>query len=108
MKKIVYILLLFLSLLSVQAMAQVRISGKITDEKDNQPLSGVTIKVKGTSTGTVSDLNGNYSISVQNADAVLVFSYTGYTSQESKAGPGAVLNIQLSSKSSALNEVVVI
>jgi TonB-linked SusC/RagA family outer membrane protein len=108
MKKIVYILLLFLSVLSVQAMAQVRISGKITDEKDNQPLSGVTIKVKGTSTGTVSDLNGNYSISVQNADAVLVFSYTGYTSQESKAGSGAVLNIQLSSKSSALNEVVVI
>jgi TonB-linked SusC/RagA family outer membrane protein len=108
MKKIVYILVLFLSVLSVQVMAQVRISGKITDEKDNQPLSGVTIKVKGTSTGTVSDLNGNFSISVQNADAVLVFSYTGYNSQETKAGPGTVLNIQLSSTPNALNEVVVI
>lgn len=108
MKKIVYILLLFSSVLSVQVMAQVRISGKITDEKDNQPLSGVTIKVKGTSTGTVSDLNGNFSISVQNADAVLVFSYTGYNSQETKARPGTVLNIQLSSTPNALNEVVVI
>ncbi|MEM6397870.1 MAG: SusC/RagA family TonB-linked outer membrane protein [Bacteroidota bacterium] len=57
------------------------ISGTVTDES-GQPLIGASILVKSTSTGTVTDLDGKYSVSVPNGAEVLVFSYTGYTTQE--------------------------
>lgn len=106
MKKFIYLLLL--SLLSVQVMAQVRVSGKVTDAKDNRAIPGVTVRIRGASGGTVTDPQGNYSISVPGSNAVLVFSYTGYVTQEHPAGTGTALNIQLSTSSNALSEVVVI
>lgn len=106
MKKIIYLLLF--SVLSLQVMAQVRISGKVTDAKDNRAIPGVTVRIKGAAGGTMSDANGNFSLSVPGPDAILVFSYTGYVTRELQAAAGGTMNVQLSTKSNELSEVVVI
>lgn len=100
--------LIFLSLFSMHLRAQQKTGGKVTDARDNSPLPGVGIQIKGTSIGTVSDANGNFSIQLQNASDILVFSYTGFTTKEVTAGNQSVLAVKLSEKTSALNEVVVI
>jgi TonB-linked SusC/RagA family outer membrane protein len=106
MKRFIYLLLF--SMLYLEAVAQVRISGKVTDAKDNKPIPGVTVRVRGASTATTTDPNGNFSISVSGSQAILVFSYTGYVTQERPAGTGAAVNVELSTQSNALSEVVVI
>src|SRR5688500_9548396 len=58
------------------------VTGKITSKDDNTPLPGVNIVVKGTASGTTTDANGNYSLTVPNENAVLVFSFIGYEQQE--------------------------
>ncbi|WP_431198844.1 SusC/RagA family TonB-linked outer membrane protein [Mucilaginibacter sp. P19] len=105
-KNLIYSILL--TLLSLHTMAQVKISGKVTDAKDNSALPGVSIKIKGTQGGTQTDLNGNYTIQVTSVKPVLIFSYTGYASQEISTVGKTVVNVQLAGTSSALNEVVVI
>jgi TonB-linked SusC/RagA family outer membrane protein len=105
-KKLIYSILF--SLLSLQVMAQLKISGKVTSSADNLPLPAVSIKIKGTTAGTLTDANGNYTISVPNDNSVLVFSYTGFATQEASTAGKTTLNIQLKESSSALNEVVVI
>src|SRR3954469_15744770 len=62
-----------------------KVSGKVTDEK-NSPLSNVSIVVKGTSKGVTSDLNGIFSITVPDNNAVLVISYVGYQTKEVPVG----------------------
>jgi len=93
---------------TVNAMAQISINGKVTNEKDKSPLHGVSISVKGTSTGTTTDSNGVYTIQVPNANSILVFSSTGFGSREIRAGNQTTLNITLQEQSNALSEVVVI
>ena len=90
------ILLLFsLSLLfTVQLGAQHLVSGTVTDDA-NQPLVGVNIVEKGTSNGTVTDLDGNYSLSVASGEAILIFSYTGYSSTEISVNGVNNLNVEL-------------
>jgi len=105
-KKFIYSILL--TLLSLQAMAQLKISGKVTSAQDNSPLPAVSIRIKGTSTGTVTDANGNYSITASNANAVLVFTYTGFAAQEVSVAGKTSINVQLKETASNLNEVVVI
>lgn len=86
---------------------QVQVSGKVTDES-NQLLPGVNIIVKGTTNGTTSDSEGNYSISVRDQDAVLVFSFIGYASQEITVGNQSQLNVVLLPDIKSLQEVVVV
>ena len=89
---------------SVSMYAQsVKISGTVTDEMG--PVMGASVMVKGTKTGTVTDINGRYTI---NADknAVLVFSYVG-TNPVEKTVTGSVLDAYLSSNVQSINEVVV-
>ncbi len=107
MKKIFLYLIVF-TLLSVNIMAQVKVNGTVTNAKDATPVPNVSVTVKGTTTGTITDANGNYSIQAPNNDAILVFSYTGFASQEVKAGSKSPLNISLIEQSGALSEVVVI
>ncbi|WP_419701022.1 SusC/RagA family TonB-linked outer membrane protein [Mucilaginibacter sp. NFX135] len=107
MKKHIIYSILFV-LLSLQAMAQVKISGKVSSAQDNSALPAVSIKIKGTSTGTVSDGNGNYSITIPNANAALIFSYTGFATQEVSVAGRTTVNVQLKEVASNLNEVVVI
>lgn len=84
----------------------VQVGGRVTDE-NGMGFPGVNILVKGTSGGTVTDAQGNYSINVENEDAVLVFSFVGYTNQEVVVGNRTVIDIQLEVDESNLEEVVV-
>ncbi|MTK53279.1 TonB-dependent receptor [Paludibacter sp.] len=84
-----------------------RVSGKITDEKGNL-LPGVTVMVKGTSAGTISDVNGHYELSKVPAGAVLEFSFVGMTNQSVKVGSQSILNVSLKEMDTKLNEIVVV
>lgn len=72
--------LLALLLIGVQAFAQSAVSGKVTDES-GEPCVGTNVLIKGTTTGTMTDLDGNYSLTDVRKGAILVFSSIGYTSQ---------------------------
>lgn len=85
---------------------QFKVTGKIIDAEDNSSLPGVTILEKGTTNGTVTDLDGNYSISVTE-NATIVFSYVGYEPQEVIANTNTI-NISLAVSSKMLEEVLVI
>lgn len=84
-------------------MAQV--SGKITDAT-GEPLPGVSVILKGSGTGAVSDINGKYS--VQAKEGVLLFSYTGFTSQEVTINGQSTIDVTLAEESKYLNDVVVV
>ncbi len=100
-------LLLFFSLLlmTLELSAQRSVSGTVTDPQ-GAPMIGANIQVKGTSVGTVSDFNGNYSVSVPEGYDMLVISYTGYTTQEITVGSSGTVNITLS-EGLLLSEAVV-
>ena len=83
------------------------VSGKIVSADDGDPMIGVAIAVKGTNLGTVSDLDGNYSIVMPQNSRQLTFSYIGYLSQTHTVDPGSTLNIRLKADQAALQEVVV-
>ncbi|WP_251741769.1 SusC/RagA family TonB-linked outer membrane protein [Gramella sp. AN32] len=88
---------------------EITISGTITSADDDMPLPGVNIVVKGSSSvGTTTDFDGNYSIEVPSSDAVLVFSYTGFTTQEVPVAGNTVINVALQTNLSTLDEVVVV
>jgi TonB-dependent starch-binding outer membrane protein SusC len=93
-------------LLALNAFSQLSKSGKVTNDLDGSPLQGVSVEIKGTSTGTTTDADGNFTIQVPDNNAVLVFSYAGFTTQELKVT--SPLNIKLSNAQSVMNEVVVI
>jgi hypothetical protein len=85
---------------------QAKVQGTVTDEQ-NLPLPGVTVKVKGTTIAVVTDSNGIYTIDAPD-DAILVFSYIGYTPKEVTISGRNAVNVQLQPESNSLNEVVVI
>jgi TonB-linked SusC/RagA family outer membrane protein len=84
-----------------------KISGKVRDEK-NEPLPGVNIQLKGTTTGASTDANGSYTINVPSQNTSLIFSFIGYKSQEVVAGNSSVIDVTLAADISVLNEVVVV
>ncbi len=96
-------MLLFTMALTAQAVVR----GVVTSSEDGEPLIGVTVFVKGTTTGTATDLDGSYEIQVDPATGVLVFSYTGFRSQEVSIGGRTTLDIQLEVASEVLSEVIV-
>ncbi len=85
-----------------------RISGIVTSSEDGLPLPGVSILVKGTTTGTVTDAEGKYAISVPDNGGTLVFSYVGYITQEIAIGNNNTVNIVLVSDVKALEQIVVV
>ncbi|WP_233553630.1 SusC/RagA family TonB-linked outer membrane protein [Algoriphagus lacus] len=91
------------------ASAQTReVSGVVISGEDNFPLPGVSILVKGTTTGTVTDVDGKFRINVASDQSVLVFSFIGFSSQEVVVGAQSTLNITLSPDTKALEEIVVV
>jgi len=90
---------------SITVAAKGVITGQVTDAKGD-PLAGVSILIKGTQVGTNTDATGNYSINIQD-NVTLVFSFTGYISQEITPGNKTIINIKLAESNTALNEVVV-
>lgn len=99
--------LLALLLIGVQAFAQSAVSGKVTDEA-GEPCVGANVLIKGTTTGTMTDLDGNYSLTDVRKGAILIFSSIGYTSQEVRLGSSSVVNVVLKSDADFLNEVVIV
>src|SRR5690606_28529123 len=83
------------------------IQGVVTDN-NGAPLSGVNVRVKGTTTGTVSDATGNYLIKVTNKDAILVFSFLGFVVQEVKVAENEIIDVSLQEDVKALSQVVVV
>ena len=84
------------------------VSGKIVSAEDGSPIIGASITVKGTHLGTVSDIDGNYSIVLPQGNNKLMFSYIGYQSQTMTATPGSTLNVRMSEDLEKLNEVAVV
>ncbi|GAB2556113.1 TonB-dependent receptor [Spirosoma areae] len=88
-------------------MAQSRVTGKVIDQQ-GQGLPGVSIVVKGTTTGTVSSAQGDYTLNVPSKTATLVFSYIGFSSQEVAISNREQINITLAGDDKMLNEVIVV
>lgn len=105
MKKFIFFTTLYVMLVS-SALAQRTITGSVSSE--GEPLIGATVQLKGTSIGTVTDLDGNYSITVPSDAQTLVFSYTGYGTREIELGVSNVVDVELSVGVSQLSEVVVV
>ncbi len=105
MKKI-YFMMLFVSLSVTTFAQQLSITGKVTAADDGSSLPGVSVTSLGTSKGTTTDSNGNYTISV-NQGTTLVFSFVGMVNQNVIIGSKSVINIVLVSDASQLDEVVV-
>ncbi len=92
---------------SKERMQQIRITGTVTDLNGNI-MPGVNIMVEGTTIGSISDINGKYSIDVQNENNVLVFSFIGFVQQKVTVGNKTVINVIMTEELSALDEVVVV
>ncbi|WP_297705833.1 SusC/RagA family TonB-linked outer membrane protein [uncultured Eudoraea sp.] len=89
------------------AFSQATVRGNIQDELNGTPLIGVDIVIKGTSTGTTSDFDGNYEISVNNFPATLVFSSLGFETREIRITDATTLNVTLAESATGLDEVVI-
>lgn len=96
-----------LLLCCLQGWAQTTVTGKVTSSDDGTALPGVSILEKGTTNGTVTDANGNFSISAA-SNATLVFSFVGFTSQEVPVNGKSSVDIVLQADITALDEVVII
>lgn len=83
------------------------VRGKITDAMDGTPLPGTTVLEKGTNNGTVTDLNGNYSLTVSD-HSTLIFTFIGFRTQEVVVGAQTTVDLALEMESSELDEIVVI
>lgn len=103
-KKNVFLFFLMAPLL---LLAQDVVKGKVTDSSLGDPLPGVNVVIKGTTTGTTTDFDGNYELSVDNFPSILVFSSLGYASKEMQVSGPSTLNVALDESATGLEEVVV-
>ncbi|WP_207532752.1 SusC/RagA family TonB-linked outer membrane protein [Desertivirga arenae] len=104
-----YLVLILSLLVTVQGFSQTAndvVSGRVTDSQGG-PLPGVTIKLKGSTTGTSSDTKGNYKVKINSPSDVLVFSFLGFNTIERPVGTAKTLNVQMRESSTRLEDVVV-
>ncbi len=87
---------------------EITVSGKVTSPDDPAGIPGVNVLIKGTTLGTVTDVNGEYRIDVPNREAIIVFSSIGYETQEIVVGENSRINVNLAMSTTALEEVVVV
>lgn len=101
------VMILF-NLVWVNAFAQSRqVSGTVTDTEGAE-LPGVNVFIKGTTSGTITDVNGEYSINLSQENPVLVFSYVGYVQEEVEVGSRSTINVALTPDITQLSEIVVV
>lgn len=103
----VCLLLLFFVAGTAGAYAQRTVTGTVIDA-DQQPVTGANVIVKGTTTGTITDIQGKFTISVPSTGEALIFSFIGFISQEVPLGTSSVVNVTLETESKFLSEVVVV
>ncbi len=102
-------LFLFLFFISGNIMAQkISVTGKVTDASSGSPLLGVSIGITGTTLGTISDVDGKFTIQVPSKDAILVFSSVGYKPQQIVVGENSQLNVSLVLEMTQLEQIVVV
>ena len=102
------LLTIFMLGLIASVSAQDRaVTGTVTAVDDGTTLPGVNVLVQGTTLGTITDVEGNYRITVPSDDAVLVYSFVGYESQNTVVGSRSEVNVQLESDVAQLEDVVV-
>lgn len=110
MKRITFLILLALSVLSLPLSAQPshKVTGRVTDAKTDEAIVGVTVVVKGTTRGTLTNFDGEFVIDVPVANEILQFSFIGYESHEEAIDNRSTINIQLKETSKQLEDVVVV
>jgi TonB-linked SusC/RagA family outer membrane protein len=92
---------------SVDVLQQLTVTGTVTDENQN-PMPGVNILIEGTTMGVISDMNGKYSINLQDGNSILVFSFIGYDPQKVPVAGKKIIDVSLVASLSTLDEVVVV
>jgi TonB-linked SusC/RagA family outer membrane protein len=97
-----------ISVISESSLLQQMVRGRVIDALTRESLPGVNILVKGTTTGTTTNVEGDYSLQVPGPDAVLVFTFVGYLPQQVTVGNQGVINVNLSQDVVELEDVVVI
>src|SRR5690606_16673924 len=104
-----YVYTILLSFIYYYSIGQIQISGRVTaSDNDNEGLVGVNILEKGSTTnGTVTDVDGRYTLSVSSASPVLIFSYIGFETEEITVGNQQTINLSLTPSLQALSEIVV-
>ena len=108
LKKLRFILLFLVISSTVQVSGQqVNVGGTVVDKEDQLPLPGVSVIIKGTTTGTVTDADGKYSLVAPSSQSVIVFTFVGYGTQEVTVGSQNLINIAMSQDLRQLSEVVV-
>ncbi|TDU43082.1 TonB-linked SusC/RagA family outer membrane protein [Gelidibacter sediminis] len=104
---IIYLIFTLLFALPALSFGQEKtITGTVLSATDNIPLTGATVIVKGTSTGAITDFDGNYSITANTGD-VLVFSFVGFQPKEATVGEQSVINVTLTEDTAMLDEIVI-
>ena len=98
--------ILILAALAISFLETRTITGKVSDDQGT-PLAGVTVKVKGAPTGTITDLQGNYKISAGQEDKILVFAFIGFVTTEQKIGDRKVINVTMKPEVLAMDELIV-
>lgn len=102
-------LLMLLTLLSFSVQAQDKVvSGKVTSATTGETLPGVSVLIKGTATGTVTNLDGDYKITLNSDDDVLVFSFIGMKAQEMSVGGRSTIDVGMLDDITSLEEIVVV
>lgn len=107
MKQKIYLLMALLLCVTIAWSQSKNVSGKVVSSLDNDPLIGVSVLVKGTTQGALTDVNGNYSISVDQG-STLTFSYIGFISVEIPVGNQSTINVSMQEFVEQMDEVVVI
>jgi TonB-linked SusC/RagA family outer membrane protein len=107
MPKFITYSFVLLFLWHLNAFGQATVSGIVAGE-NGEPLPGVTVLVKNTTNGTITDADGNYKLSINAKDPVLVFSFVGYEKQEIPVGNRSIIDVTLQEGFQSLDEVVVI
>jgi TonB-dependent starch-binding outer membrane protein SusC len=109
MKKSLLSMLLFFLAISFKVEAQQRvITGTITSGSDKEPIPGANVQIKGTTVGSITDLDGNFSINVPSDNSILVFSYIGYLTQEITVGSRTRIDVELKEDVKQLGEVIIV
>jgi TonB-dependent starch-binding outer membrane protein SusC len=103
------LLLMFLTVAGMTVFSQERsISGTVSDRSSNESLPGASVVIKGTTIGSITDIDGKFSFKIPAGDQILVFSYVGYETVEMPVGNLSIFNIQLVPTKTSLQEVVVV
>ncbi|MDE5422151.1 SusC/RagA family TonB-linked outer membrane protein [Ancylomarina sp. DW003] len=107
-QKIISLFIFMLFFTAIASAQTVEVKGKVIDNANQESLPGVSIIIKGTTQGASTDMNGDYTLKVEQSDAILVFSFIGYEPQEVPLNGQTTINVSLKSATSDLDEVMVI